>query len=223
VGCNEKKNSIVACDSITISNKKVLTFVELEKGNRDTIFPLQINNKVYQLVLTHEFLFDKAGLKTAVRIIDKRNDTLFNKIFDFNTVGELSEPAPNNYWLTLYNTGYGSGYSGTLFKIRIIPQICLQPILKYNELSFWKSNRSATELILFEGIWAANNAKKLESHFAEHKQFISIYKIKEDTILIKEIGKTKNKFDFFENKNALYELQKKEPVLRKAINWSDYN
>lgn len=196
----------------------------------DTIYQLKINGTEYELMLSHEILNMEHNddLTTTVRIIEQ-GDTLYANTFDFNTTGQLQEPVPGHYWLSLYNSGGGSGYAGTLFNIRIQPLIALQPILEFNEMSFWKSNKSATELIYFYGIWSnSGDDENFESHFSEHLQSVTIYKITEDSVLTLTPGDglSKNKYDFHDYENrekTLKQFREKESALTKEINWEDYN
>lgn len=98
-----------------------------------------------------------------------------------------------------------------MYTIRINPVIKLQPILQFNEMSFWINNRSATELIYFYGIWSTSgDDENSESHFSTHFQSVTIYKITEDTVLTLTPGDglTKNKYDFHD-----YENREKTPPL----------
>ncbi len=194
----------------------------------DTIFPMQINNQGYQLILSHESFsaLHKGDVTTTVRIVENAShDTLYSNTFEFNTAGIIRNPAPDCYWLSLLNSGGGSSYSATLFNIKLQPEIVLQPILKFGELSFIQGNTTGTELLVFEGIWNTNGgfeSKNFESHFSEHQQMVAVYKIEEDTVTFKELGLTKQKHDFHHNNEAIIEFVKKEPALAKEIDWSEY-
>ncbi|HET6990671.1 MAG TPA: hypothetical protein VFJ43_05070, partial [Bacteroidia bacterium] len=67
------------------------------------------------------------------------------------------------------------------------------------------------------------DSKNFETHFDKHHQEISIYKIEEDTVIIRDLGETKHKLDFSENENPLIEFRKLEPALAKQIHWEDYD
>ncbi len=194
----------------------------------DTIFPMQIDSHDYQLILSHESFsaLHEGEITTTVRIVgDKKHDTLYTNIFEFNTAGIIRHPAPDCYWFSLLNSGGGSSYSATLFNIKLKPEIMLQPILEFGELSFIHGNITGTELLVFEGIWNTNGgfeSKNFESHFSQHQQIVSVYKIEEDTITFREIGLTKQKHDFHHNNEAIKEFVKKEPALAKEIDWSEY-
>jgi hypothetical protein len=208
------------------SNDSGNTVIDFKK-DIDTIYHLEINNKNFDLILSQEYPSStgSGALTTTVGIVEnEKHDTLYKKTFEFNEIGELSHPATNCYWLTMINSGGGSGYSGTLFNIRITPEITLQPLVNINELSFWKGNRDASELVLFQSIWNTNGGENnFESHFDEHKQWIGIYKIKEDTVLLSEVGMTKKRYNSFENNGEVDKFKKAEPNLAKAIRWSDYD
>jgi hypothetical protein len=238
--CREKKNQDKT-DSLRDSAREsgVLKTVDVSgslSANRtiadiDTIYPLQVKNKLYQLILSHEgpTYTSQGDLSTTVRIVENENhDTLYKKTFDFNTCGLFANPAPDHYWLDLYNSGGGSGFSGKVFNIKIDSVISLQPLVSFDELSYWKSNRTATAFIFSEAIWNLDvnmDSEDFESHFDKHKQEISIYEIEKDTVIVNDLGLTKNKFDFsdYENKYPLKEFRDKEPAIAKQINWEDYN
>jgi hypothetical protein len=198
----------------------------------DTIHQLLIDGKNYRLILSHEFpsVEHNGDVTTTVRLVDDvDHDTLYENTFDFNTAGQLRNPAPDHYWLSLYNFGGGSGYSGTLFNIRLTPEITLQPLLNFNELTYFKSNRTATELLCFNGIWdmGSINSDNPEAHFTAHKQLITVYQIREDTVIsyLPGGGLTKRKY-FDEDENmemTLQKLRKQEPVIAKEIKWEDYD
>jgi hypothetical protein len=198
----------------------------------DTIHQLLIGGKHYRLILTHEIpsVEHNGDLTTTVRLVDNADgDTLYENTFDFNTVGQLRNPVPDHYWLSLYNWDNGSGYQGTLFNIRLTPGITLQPVLNFSELTNFKSNRTATELLCFDGIWdmVNINSDNPEAHFTAHKQAITVYQIREDTVLsyLPGGGLTKRKY-FDEDENievTLQKLRKQEPAIAKEIKWEDYD
>jgi hypothetical protein len=200
---------------------------EDENSFSDSTYSLQIKGNVYLLLLSHEDVpFHQAGESTTVRIVEQSTHTLYEKTFDFNSVGQLRHPAPDHYWLSLLNSGGGSGYSATLFNIKLEPEIVLQPIFNFNELSDWKTNRDATEIIFFQAIWNIDwnhEGEETEAHFQEHLQHISLYTIREDTVIAKEIGMTKAKYDLNASDTAMLEIKRKEAGLFKSIDWENYN
>ena len=191
----------------------------------DTSFRIDIGAKSFQLIITHDeqpSITNNNESTTTIRIVDNSNqDTLYRKTYDFNELGELTKSGANNYYITLLNSGGGSGYSGCLFKINCNPKIALQPIFNFDELSFWEFNKTDKEIILYKGKWNMNpNSKSFEAHFSKHIQTIFLYKINESKISFKKLGTTKNKYDI-ENISLKY-LKKKEALLLKDINVDDY-
>lgn len=216
---NADSNSL---DSATVSTQtgKPDSF----KPTIDTIYLFEVNDKMYQLVLTHEVPSATGDLTTTVRIVDdERLDTLYKKTFDFNSVGQIAQPALGHCWLDLFNSGGGSGYQGTIFNIRISDEVVLQPLTDFNELSYWKSNRTATEFIYAQALWynTTTDGEDFESHFSEHHQAIYVCSIEQDSVVDVYLGKTKHKFEFHDNENPLMEFRKKEPEIANQIHWED--
>lgn len=215
----DAQNDFIAKDSIA----KFIP-LPLEKCI-DTVYDIKIDGEAYRLVLSNEVPSDEGALTKTVRLVNENHDTLFKKTLVFNEILEFSSPAPNCYWLTLVNSGGGSGYSGTVFYLRMKPEITLQPLVNINELSCWKANRTATEFILFQGNWDMSGSpegENFESHFSDHKQWVGVYTILQDTVSMKEIGMTKMKHGFIDNDFVLEEFQKDEPELAKAIHLNEY-
>lgn len=187
----------------------------------DTTFMLTINNKIYQLILTHDkqksIEYNWITVINAQIVDNSNHDTLYKSTFKYNQIGDLTKSGSNNYYLTLNNSGGGSGFKGTLFKIKIIPYVSFQPIIDINELSDWKFNKYDTEMLFFKGYWGDN-----EIHFQEHKQYVSICKIQENNVIIKKLGMTKHKHIFCDGTETLKDFKKKEPVFLKKIKWEDY-
>jgi hypothetical protein len=171
-------------------------------------------------------LWHEAYETTTVTIIeDESRDTLYSNAFEFNTTGALRNPAPGSYWLSLLNSGGGSGYSATLFNIRIKPKAQLQPLFNFSELSHIQGSKDGSQILFFSGMWNTAygpDSKNFESHFAEHRQYVSLYTIKEDTVTVKEIGETKLKHDFHYNDTAVNQFRRTEPALANKINWADF-
>jgi hypothetical protein len=214
-----KQDTIHAASDHNTSNQPAVT-------NTDSVYPLEVNGKNYELVLSQNYPSQKTegALATTLFIIDTANaDTLYRDLYEFNEIGELRNPAPGHYWIGLLNSGGGSGYSATLFNIRIGDKIEIQPLFDFDELSYWKTNALADEVLFFEGIWNMNveNEKDLESHFAPHRQSVSEYSIKSDTVILKEIGISKYKYDLFDNADTdIGKFQEQEKKLNKNIKWS---
>jgi hypothetical protein len=61
------------------------------------------------------------------------------------------------------------------------------------------------------------------AHFQEHLQHISLYQIMQDTIIAKELGVTKGKYDLGVNDTMAREIKRKEKELVKEVHWEDYN
>ncbi|MEI6822609.1 MAG: hypothetical protein WCL51_11805 [Bacteroidota bacterium] len=192
----------------------------------DTIYKIEIGDKTYQLIFKHTELHeseDDMDSTISVSIVDNStHDTLYNKIVNYNEVGDFTKTANNNYFISLISSGGGSGYSGTLFKIKITPKVVFQPILELGELSYWIFNKYGNELILFDGKWDFNS-KPPESHFEAHRQNISIYKILENNVTVKKLGMTRRKHDFIDDVETINDFKRKEPVISKEIKWEDYN
>ena len=192
----------------------------------DSVYQLKVNGKNYQLVLSHNYPSQQheGALATTLFIIDTANaDTLYRNLYEFNEIGELRNPAPGHYWIALLNSGGGSGYAATLFNIRIDDKIKIQPLFNFDELSYWKTNSAANEVLFFEGIWNMNveDEKDFEAHFYPHKQLVSTYSIKNDTVISKEIGLSSYKYDLFDNADTdIGKFQLQEKKLNKNINWS---
>ncbi len=192
----------------------------------DTTYKIEIGNKSYQLIFKHTELHDSEDdmdSTISVSIVDNSShDTLYNNILNYNLVGDFTKTTNNDYFISLLSSGGGSGYSGTLFKIKITPKVVFQPILKLGELSYWIFNKYGTELILFDGKWDFNS-KPPESHFEAHRQYISIYKIQENNVTVKKLGLTRRKHDFIDDVETINDFKKNEPVISKEIKWEDYN
>ncbi len=56
-----------------------------------------------------------------------------------------------------------------------------------------------------------------ESHFAPHRQIVSLYKIENDKVSIKKLGTTRLKYDSFQNDSSFIDFWKQEPALVKKI------
>jgi hypothetical protein len=162
---------------------------------------------------------------TTLRLIrNKDGDTLFTATYDFNNIDKLYNPAPNCYWLGLIKSGGGSGYTGTLFSVKMEPKPELQPILNFNELTYWRSNKAGSGILAFDGIWdmSAADSANAESHFGAHKQNISVYTIALNTVQQLKLGITKNKYSPWETDDIVNQLKTNEPGLAKKIDWQDY-
>lgn len=234
--CNQEHNSVKS-DSIVSTtdhlsdtlNPQDTVVDRLNHSRADTSYELQMNGKKYELVFSHESLSETGSgdITTTVRLTENSNqDIVFSEVYEFNTVGALRNPAPNQYWFALLNSGGGSGYSASLYAVRMEPEVRFQYLLNFNELSYWKTNKTATEVLFFQAIWDMGDGADdpdFESHFSEHRQSLGIYKIEMDTVRYIDIGTTKKKYDFSENGNALPLLRKQEPALAKQIRWEDYD
>jgi|ERR1043165_2407600 hypothetical protein len=194
----------------------------------DTSFPVSVNGKSYRLLLKQdEFRSTKEpnASTTTVRVVDTSNDTLFRQVLEFNSFGQIRTMGHNCCWLPLINCGGGSGYSGILYKINFGESITLQPVLHFDELSYWVINNEGNSVLYFNGIWdmiSSENDDDFESHFEAHKQVVQLFDIGADKVVQIEIGVTKGKYDFSDGDNVL-QLMKSEPEIAAKIPWQDYN
>lgn len=223
-----KKDSGNSADSFVMNEEYSDGPEEDEASFPDSTYTLQIKGAAYLLMFSHEGApFHAAGESTTVRIVEQSShDTLYEKTFDFNGVGALRHPAPDHYWIALLNSGGGSGYSATLFDIQLDPEIDLKPLFNFNELSSWVTNRAANEVVFFQALWNIDwnhEGEETEAHFQEHLQHISLYKIMPDTVVAKEIGATKAKYDLSATDTMVREIKRKEPGLAKSIDWQQYD
>ncbi|MDQ3111096.1 MAG: hypothetical protein M3R17_14480 [Bacteroidota bacterium] len=207
-----------------------------EDSERDTIYPMEIQGKAYQLMFTHdEYRSSRNDNKSTitVRIVENAtSDTLYYELIKFNSIGRFFHPSPDHYLVNLTEESGGSGYSGTLYNIRFNPEITLQPVTNFNELSFWECNKAATEILFFQASWEMNagSTDNFEAHFSEHRQSVGIYRISQDTVIYDGIGFTKYKYDlhnhkFEENGNdsIILRIKKQEPALAKKVKWEEYD
>lgn len=223
-----KKDSTNSADSFVVNEEYSDGPEEDEAYYSDSTYTLQIKGAAYLLLFSHEGApFHAAGESTTVRLVEQSTrDTLYEKTFDFNSVGALRHPAPGHYWIALVNSGGGSGYSATLFDIQLEPEIALKPLFNFNELSSWITNRAANEVIFFQAMWNIDwnhEGEESEAHFQEHLQHISLYTIREDTVIAKEIGITKEKYDLNSGDTAIAVIKRNESRLFKDIRWEDYD
>jgi hypothetical protein len=237
-GCENESKPVSKSDTLPATESaadSVVTENYVRSEEEDTIYPMEIHGKSYQLMLTlgeYPSREDERFVTTTVRIIENEtSDTLFKETFEYNSIGRFFHPAPDHYWINLTNESGGSGYSGTLFNIRLEPEIRLQPVTNISELSFWESNKTATEILFFQAYWYTTaGLSDMESHFSTHRQSMGIYKIMEDTIIYKDLGMTKYRYDLhahkFEengNDNIILRLKKQETALTGMINWDEYD
>ncbi len=187
----------------------------------DTSYPLKINNESCRLTLTHdEFRCPSdSGMPTiTIRIIkEATNDTLLLKTLCFNYFDKLEEPIPGQYWISFLLSAGGSGFAGTIFRIKTISQAVLQPVSNYGATDSWILSKSPNTLLLFNSIWGFDEDSMPESHFAPHRQIVSLYKIENDKVSIKKLGTTRLKYDSFQNDSSFIDFWKQEPALVKKI------
>lgn len=234
IGCGESKNDVNRNDTSTIpySTNKNPSVNVLNNEGLDSVYSVLINDTACEIIFSHELpsSIDSSDLSTTVQVVQKHNhDTLYKKTFDFNTVGKVVQAAPGIFFIDLYNSYGGSGFTGSIFYLKTAPEISLRPVCKFDELSYWKSSNSGTQLILFDGIWNMNinpDSPDFETHFSDHQQFITEYDIKTDTVIANEIGSTKYKYSVSENESdvesTLKDFRKKEPHMADKIRWENY-
>lgn len=230
-----KNGDSASNDTVNVSTEPdALAHGEQPKENEtgvDTIFALKIGGKAYQLVLFNDYFismeYGTVPCMTVHIVESASNDTIFSETFrDFNYFARLENPAPGKYWLGLLNSGGGSGFSAALFNVKIAPEPKLQPIFKYNELSFFKGNRTGTALLFFQASWLTNPEGEPETHFEPHRQGVAIYEIREDSVIYKDLGDTQGKYDLSVDEDALKQLpliRKNEPELAEKIPWEDFD
>lgn len=218
-----------AKSTITTEDSLHLKAHYIQKADTGLLYPMLINNENYSLKLTHDeerSLNAENISSTTLRLIrNKDGDTLFTATYDFNNIDKLYNPAPNCYWLGLINSGGGSGYTGTLFNIKLEPKPVLQPILNFGELTYWRSNKNGSAILVLDGIWKRFNdldTLDFESHFDGHKQTVSIYTLKKDTAICQKLGITKSKYSPWETDDIVDQIKANEPDLAKKIDWQDY-
>ena len=210
-------SQVIAVDSIAKTETRQL--------NIDTIFHFNSAGKNYQLMITLDSVETEYGMvdhTTAWLIRDA--DTLFRKTYEFNNTGEFLQPTEGEYWLALYNSGGGSGYTGQLFHIETSPEAKLTPVMKLNELSYWSIGRNGTSVLSLDGIWNMGNPDddSFEAHFSPHQQSVALYSLQGDSVSYRGLGTTKGKYDFFEDENGLKSFREKEIAISKQIDWTSY-
>jgi hypothetical protein len=190
----------------------------------DTAYAITQADENYLLVFTHEGTTSDENGTTTFRLVKRDSrDTVFKRTLNFNSVGRIMEPARGHWWFTLENDFGGSGYSGALYNLQLTPEIKLQKLVAFNELSYWKSNRTATGMLFFQAYWDTNtDTDNFEAHFAPHRQQVAVYSIGADTVKVQDLGMTKSKYDLSNNDSALVSFPQQEPELAKRISWSDY-
>lgn len=191
---------------------------------KDTIFSLEQNGQGYQLVLTHPRNdSDDYVTKTRVRILQGET-VLADEVFSFNTVGSFQEPKEGIYFIDLLNSGGGSGFSGTIYRVITGDKSGLLPVTNFNELTSWKFSKNADTLLCASGYWAmeSEDDDSFEAHFDAHQQTLFLCRLKDGAYKEELIGTTKGKYDLTDDAGGWKKLKEGEPELSKKISWEEF-
>lgn len=220
---NYNSIAILSCDST--NEQPIGAFATMPDS--PTNYVIKLNGNEYSLTLketSSEHTNNNDIPQVLVTIKNVVNgQTILNHAMPYNLINDFYNPAPNKYLLALSLYGGGSGYSGTLFDIVIKDTVRLNPIVDYNEISYWRFNKTGSEILFFQGEWGVENinSEEFESHFSPHKQFITLYRFASDTVITTEIGTTKEKYDFKESATDWSKFTNTERI-SKEINVSDF-
>lgn len=130
-------------------------------------------------------------------------------------------------YITLSESGGGSGFTSTIYKIESTRTFTLKEITKYSELCFYTFDKEGNELLMLQGVWqmfAEGNDDIGETHFADHVYDVFTVDLNNDKIT--HHGTTRNKYPSEDSGTTPIELfkmiQKKEPKICKNINIDAY-
>lgn len=175
-------------------------------------------------------LDDLWGNPITIFVENESDDSVvYSKKFDENMfVTSYSFKNNSRNYITLSQSGGGSGFLSTIYKIDTEKAFELNTLASYNELCYYTFDKEGNELLLLHGIWstfAEGNEEEIgETHFADH--VYDVVTIDLSTGKSTSHGTTRNKYpseDSGTNPIDLLKLiQKKEPKVCKNINIDAY-
>jgi hypothetical protein len=158
----------------------------------------------------------------------KDNDSvILKKTFEENQfVKMFSFKEKNTTYISLSSYSGGSGFTSTIYQIKLDEKPTFIEIFNYNELTFYTFNKDGSELLYLQGIWDMTEAAE-EAHFSDHCYSIGTISLTPNGATHEVIhGKTKQKYPCYDYETTtemlVQVIHKNEPTVFKTIDLNKY-